>query len=295
MHIVFMMISQLLINCNKIWITRRCNNSIQYIILNLNNIYMSISSLFKPNPYDLFCHSITSTIPISGTGAQGPAGPSGAQGNLGPAGPAGPVGAQGNAGPSGPSGGPVGAQGNVGPAGPKGSQGPSGPIGPMGSQGSKGSQGPAGPAGTPGSGTAVIAKYPIGPNSISLSGGSYTVTSYSIRGVNAPLPMRIPVIDYNIIGAVPFVQVTLLIPSLVITSGTGTVPIAFQIPLLPQYCPLDNIQISVPITLAPGSREAGILTITAGTSTVIITASAPSVWGGTYFGWEGDLCITFTL
>lgn len=43
---------------------------------------MSIDNLFVPNIYDLFCHSLTSTIPVSGaTGPTGPTGPAGSTGS----------------------------------------------------------------------------------------------------------------------------------------------------------------------------------------------------------------------
>ena len=62
---------------------------------------MSISNLFIPNEYDLFCHTINGST-IDGDGPTGPTGPSG--GPVGPSGPTGSTGSMGVTGATGPAG-----------------------------------------------------------------------------------------------------------------------------------------------------------------------------------------------
>jgi Collagen triple helix repeat (20 copies). len=89
---------------------------------------------------------------------QGPAGPAGSPGTTGPTGPAGPRGEKGDTGPQGPQGprglrgpqGPKGQKGDKGDTGPQGPQGPKGDPGPQGPKGEKGDRGPQGPQGPKG-------------------------------------------------------------------------------------------------------------------------------------------------
>ena len=54
----------------------------KYLIKYYKRFTMSIDNLFVPNVYDLYCHSLTPTIPIVGsTGPTGPTGPAGSTGS----------------------------------------------------------------------------------------------------------------------------------------------------------------------------------------------------------------------
>lgn len=230
---------------------------------------MSIDNLFVPNIYDLFCHSINSTVPSGSTGPTGPTGPQGAQG---------------------PGVGATGPQGPTGPIGSQGAQGVTGPTGPT---------GPIGAQGAPGSGTASILRVPISSNSIDMISSGLTITSYAIRGVSQTLPAVIPTINYQTIttGA-GFNQVSILIPSFIITGTTGGVvgPAVITLPLPPQYIPTFNIDIASPVQINSSATGVVAGTIELNTSGFIyIFPIGSNLFTTSFIGLINDVNIVYSL